>query len=55
MLRKVRYVVTMDINWITVYDDSEDANTEYEKIYEQYLSDNIIDGDTYIIHPNQKE
>lgn len=54
MLRKVRYVITEDINWITVYDDSEDANLDYEKIYSQYLSDNIVDGNTYIIHPNPK-
>lgn len=54
MLRKVRFVITLDNKWVTIYDDTEDADLEYEKIYGHYLTHNIVDGDTYIIHPNQK-
>ena len=50
MNRRVRFVVTCDDQWVTVYDDTTDADPISEEIYNHCLESNYIDGDKYVIN-----
>lgn len=50
MNRRVRFVITCDDQWVTVYDDTTDADPISEEIYSHCLELNYIDGDTYVIN-----